>query len=158
MPESTEKQRRIECEPPDLDGFAFHLWPAFLDALDVKTVERIDPEKTKQLRERARAEGKTKKEVSKLRILKRVLTLGSPPLYSFKNGDLIHTHDERFAVQVWGATPDSYRDDKHDGEVTFYFYEHNTRHGIHTCSQAELVELLKTGRLLRLNISIRSNG
>lgn len=157
MTETIEKQRRVECEPPDLSDFAFHLWPAFLGALDVKTVERVDPEATQQLRERALAEGKTKKETSTLRRLKRVLTIGDPPLYSFKDGDLIHTRDERFSVQVWGATPDSYRSDKRDGELTFYFYRHSTRLGMYTCSQAEFVELLKTGQLSRLNINICNN-
>lgn len=148
---------RPECSPPALQDFIFQVSPAFLSALDIRIVERVDKTATHLAKEKVRAEGTLdESQIKKTRRLKNVLTTGDPPLFSFKPYDMIHAHNERVTVQIHTATSDQIgSDDKIDGVVTFRLYADTAQQAFYTCTQTEFVELLRSGCCLHLGIDVR---
>lgn len=155
------KKIRPECGLPELQTFLFQVSPAFLSAMDIRLVERIDKIASDIAKKKARAEGLlSESQIKKIKRLKSVLTIGSPPLYSFKPFDMIHAHDERISVQISTATDDRCGSVKSvkkvDGEITFRLYEGAILRAIYSCTQTEFLELLKSGCCHRLGIDVRN--
>ncbi|HSH43435.1 MAG TPA: BRCT domain-containing protein [Arenicellales bacterium] len=69
-------------------------------ALGVELRERMDAERTRAARERAKATGTAAKEVAAIRIMTRQWTLSHPPAYDFHVGDLFHSGSGETSVQV----------------------------------------------------------
>jgi hypothetical protein len=133
----------------------FPLYEAFLVAIDISYIERIDRVATDNAREEARKAGHlSDDEIKKIRRVEWVLTVGDPPLYSFKPFDVIHMRDERLTVQVRAATADQFNDKKIDGEIAFWLYRSVSLLGMYSSTQSEFVEFLKSGRCSRLGLDV----
>lgn len=130
----TKRERRIIVDPASVAaGWAYRLtdrcwWSAF----DLAYTERVDQEKTKELRARKTSEGVPNNELRKYSVKRRVWTQGVPPFYAFGEGDLIHSADGQSYIQILDARN---------------AIELQGSLGRLTCTLQEFVDLLRTGRL-----------
>lgn len=106
------------------DDWAFHVGYGFRDALDIKLQERVKDKK-------------------------RIMVWTQGPIISFKEGDLIHSKDDKMSVQVITGTPSAWYADKDtfdQGSVSFTVRGIEELKGIpKSLSQYEFLQFLIDG-------------
>lgn len=132
-----ESRRTIAAEvDPDTYflGWSYPPNRAQRPALGVELRERINKERKKAARARARADGMNDKKVANIRVTEMVWTAKQPPTYDFHVGDLFHGVRNETSVQV--------ADDGEPLEV------HSNQSGVwsaYQLSQTDLAHWLRTG-------------
>ena len=97
-----ETQHRTAPEVDPERFFAEWVYPpnrAQRAALGIRQRDRVDPERTRIAREKAKGRGLSDKQVAKIRLFRRSWTTQHPPNYDFRTGDLFRATDGR-SIQV----------------------------------------------------------
>lgn len=113
----------------------FDIRPELLAALGVTRREYIDREKTKAMREAAKAEGVLKERLASISVKYSAYAVDNPPQYDFHEGDIFYSKNGREGLQVAEIKD----------EIEVWALSDNRYIGAHRVNEHEFADWLKSG-------------